>query len=243
MVPFYVACAFKRLDADETVSEEELVGLEWTYFNVLQHSDRPARTLHKTLSTHPQFFVLLLSAVFASKDDVPSEDPAAFETARAIASQAFGVLEKWERVPGSDDGGVIDGAALETWVKEARRLCAEAGRAEVGDSRIGQILSAAPRTAGETWPPEPVREVIEVCRSRDLERGFAVGVYNRRGMTVRSPTDGGEQERALAAQYRADALACAFTWQRTQAVLERIAERYERKAAREDQGAEQRDWT
>jgi len=52
-----------------------------------------------------------------------------------------------------------------------------------------------------------------------------------------------EQERALAAQYRADALACAFTWQRTQAVLERIAERYERDAAREDQGAEQRDWT
>jgi DNA-binding XRE family transcriptional regulator len=243
MVPFYVACAFKRLDADETLSEEELVGLEWTYFNVLQHSDRPARTLHKALSIHPQFFVQLLSAVFASKDDVPSEDPAAFETARAIASQAFGVLEEWKRVPGSDDGGVIDGAALETWVKEARRFCAEAGRAEVGDSRIGQILSAAPRTAGETWPPEPVREVIELCRSRDLERGFGVGVYNRRGMTVRSPTDGGEQERALAAQYRADALACAFTWQRTQAVLERIAERYERDAAREDQGAEQRDWT
>lgn len=238
----YVSSAFKRLDADETVPEDELVALEWSYFNVLQHSDRPARTLHKALSMQPKFFVELLSAVFASKDDLPPDDPAAIETARAIATQAFRVLEGWARVPGSDEEGTIDGAALEAWVKEARRLCAEAGRAEVGDSRIGQILSAAPRIPGEAWPPEPVREVIEMCRSRDLEEGFGIGLYNRRGVTVRAPTDGGQQERDVASQYRADASACAFTWPRTQAVLQRIAEGYEHDATREDQGAEQRDW-
>jgi hypothetical protein len=243
MRPYYVGWAFKRLDADEAISEDDLVKLEWTYFNALQQSDRPPRTLQKALSTHPAFFVQLLSAVFASKDDIPPEDPEAFEGARAIATQAFRVLEEWKRVPGSDDTGVIDGAALEAWVKEVRRLCAEAGRTEIGDHRIGQILSAVPRSAGEAWPPEPVREIIETCRSRDLERGFEIGLYNRRGVTVRLPTDGGEQERILAAQYRADALACAFTWQRTQTVLERIAERYERDAASEDQGAEQMDWT
>jgi hypothetical protein len=242
MVPYYIGCAFKRLDEDASVSEDELVSLEWAYFNVLQHSDRPPRTLNKALSTNPRFFVVLLSAVFSSKDDVPPDDPAVLKQAGAIASQAFRVLEEWERVPGSDDNGAIDGVALEAWVKEARRLCAEAGRAEVGDSRIGRILSAVPRKAGESWPPEPVRDVIEVCRSRDLERGFQIGLHNRRGVTVRLPTDGGEQERELAAQYRADALACAFVWQRTQAMLERIAESYEHDATREDQGAERRDW-
>jgi len=242
MLPYHVECAFRRLDADGSVSEDELVGLEWTYFNALQHSARPARTLHKALSTKPGFFVELLSAVFGSKNDVPLDDPAALERARAIASQAFHVLEEWKRVPGSDDKGAIDGAALEAWVKEARRLCVEAGRAEDGDSRIGQILSAAPRIPGEAWPPEPVRDVIELCRSRYLEQGFKIGLYNRRGVTVRLPTDGGEQERALAAQYHADALACALTWPRTQAVLERIAEGYEHDATHEDQGAEQRDW-
>jgi hypothetical protein len=242
MLPYYVGCAFKRLDAGETVFEDELVGLEWTYFNALQHSDRPARTLHKALSTKPKFFVELLSAVFASNDNAPPVDPVAFETARAIATQAFRVLDEWKRVPGSDDTGVIDGAALEAWVKEARRLSAEVGLAEVGDSRIGRILSAAPRIPDEAWPPEPVRDIIEMCRSRDLEEGFQIGLYNRRGVTVRLPTDGAQQERELATQYRADALACAFTWQRTQAVLERIAEGYERDAAHEDQGAEQRDW-
>ncbi len=147
------------------------------------------------------------------------------------------------RVPGSDESGAIDSAMLESWVNEARRLCAEAGQLEIGDHRIGQILSAARRFPGEAWPPEAVRDVIERCRSRELERGFEIGLYNRRGVTVRLPTDGGEQERALTAQYRADALACAFTWERTKAVLERIAGSYERDAAREDEGAEQRDWT
>jgi hypothetical protein len=195
MLPYYVGCGFKRLDAGETVSEDELVGLEWTYFNALQHSDRPARTLHKALSTKPKFFVELLSAVFASNDNAPPDDPVAFETARAVATQAFRVLDEWKRVPGSDDTGVIDGAALEAWVKEARRLSAEVGLAEVGDSRIGRILSAAPRIPGEAWPPEPVREIIEMCRSRYLEEGFQIGLYNRRGVTVRLPTDGGQLER------------------------------------------------
>ena len=243
MFTYYVGHVFKRLDADEGVSEEELAGLEWTYFNALKHSDRPARTLHKALSTQPKFFAQLISAVWASKDDVPPDDPAVFETARAIATQAFRVLEGWSRIPGTDDRGIVDGVALEAWVNEARRLCAEAGRAEVGDSRIGRILSAAPRVSGETWPPAPVRDIIELCRSRELEEGFQIGLINRRGVTVRLPTDGGQQERELAAQYHADALACSFTWPRTHAVLERIAEGYERDGMREDQHAEQRDWT
>lgn len=77
MLPYHVGWAFGRLDADGAVCEDELVGLEWTYFSALQHSDRPARTLHKALSTKPRFFVELLSAVFPSKNDVASDDPAA----------------------------------------------------------------------------------------------------------------------------------------------------------------------
>jgi hypothetical protein len=93
------------------------------------------------------------------------------------------------------------------------------------------------------WPPEPIRDVIELCRSRHLEDGLTVGVSNRRGVTVRLPTDGGEQDRDLAARYRADALACALTWPRTRAVLERIAESYDAHAKWEDEHAEQSDWT
>jgi hypothetical protein len=81
-----------------------------------------------------------------------------------------------------------------------------------------------------------------MTRSRALEQGLETGVYNRRGVTVRSPFDGGEQERGLTERYRRDAEALRFDWTRTAACLDRIAETYEHDARREDQGAEQRDW-
>jgi len=111
-----------------------------------------------------------------------------------------------------------------------------------GDDRLGETLAASVRQPDEPWPPKAVREVVEVSRSRNLERGLELGVYNRRGVTVRMPHDGGEQERNLAQRYRRDAEALRFDWPRTAAVLARIAENYERDAQREDQSAEQRDW-
>jgi hypothetical protein len=84
---------------------------------------------------------------------------------------------------------------LENWVKKARKLLAQAGRGEIGDSKIGEILSVAKREVDQPWPPAAVREIIEVTRSRTLERGLEIGVYNRRGVTVRAPQDGGGQER------------------------------------------------
>jgi hypothetical protein len=60
-------------------------------------------------------------------------------------------------------------------------------------------------------------------------------------MTVRSPFDGGEQERALAARYRRDAEAFRFDWPRTAACLDRLADSYEDDAKRHDQRAEQND--
>jgi DNA-binding XRE family transcriptional regulator len=241
--PHYVEWLFQRLDTDSTLSEEEFVRLEWSYYSALEGSQRPPRTLEGALAKSPQFFVELVSAVFSSKDEVPPENPEMLEGARKVARQAFNVLEKWTRIPGSDEAGKIDPVALEKWVNEARRLCADCGRAEVGDDRIGRILSAAPRVTGQPWPPEPIRDVIEQCRSRDLEQGFELGAFNRRGVSVRAPTDGGQQERDLAALYRSDAQACAFTWQRTSALLERLADMYTHDATREDQGAEQRDWS
>jgi transcriptional regulator with XRE-family HTH domain len=241
MFTYYVGKAFERLDADDAVDEDEILKLEWIYFHALQHSDRPARPLHKALATNPAFFVELLHAVFG-KIELEPDDAGARERARTIASQAYHVLEDWSLVPGTGEDGSIDGAELEEWVKVARKLCGEADLADIGDSRIGQILSAPPLVAGVVWPPEPIRDVIELCRSRDLEDGLAVGVSNRRGVTVRLPTDGGELERDLAARYRADALACALTWPRTRAVLERIAESYDAHAKWEDEHAEQRDW-
>nr|WP_313392541.1 hypothetical protein [Brevundimonas diminuta] len=244
MFSYYLGLVLGRLDEDTTIEERELVQLEWIYFQALRHSERPPKTLHKALSNDPNFFVDLLRMVYLPAKDSGVEEPKSDnpEQVEQMATQAWEVLHEWGRVPGSSDDGVIDGAALDAWVKAARKRLRELGRGDIGDSKIGEILSAAKRSADEPWPPEPVREIIETARSRHLESGFEIGVYNRRGVTVRMPHDGGDQERSLAASYRKDAEALRFDWPRTSACLERIATTYEYDANREDLSAQQRDW-
>ena len=232
------------LEQNGASSEGDLVRLEWVYFQALRHSQRKSRTLHRALARDPQFFVDLLKLIYVPAAESGIVEPAmtVVEWARAMASQAHDVLHDWDIVPGSDDQGHIDVAALESWVVRARKLLADVGRGDIGDFKIGEILSAAKREPGQAWPPEAVREIVEIARSRRLEEGLELGVYNRRGVTVRMPHDGGEQERELVRSYRRDAEAMRFERQRTAAVLNRIADRYEGDANREDVNAEQRDW-
>lgn len=244
MFGYYLGLILDCLEKDPGISEDQLVHLEWIYFQALRHSQRPARTLHRALARSPQFFVDLVKLIFlpAVESGVVEDASTDREQAQTLASQAYRVLNDWAQVPGADDHGLIDVAVLEDWVKHARKLLVQAGRGDIGDQRIGEILAASVRQLDESWPPEAVREVIEVSRSRHLETGLAIGVHNRRGVTVRSPYDGGEQERGLAQRYRHDAEALRFDWPRTAATLNRIAESYTMDAQREDQSADQLDW-
>lgn len=243
MFSYYLGLILDYLEKDDTVPEKDLVQLEWIYFQALRYSQRPPRTLNKALAQNPEFFAQLICYVYLPdpSSDVKEAAPADFEKAKNIATQAWNVLHDWSRVPGADDAGRIDGSALEAWVKTARKLLSDAGRGEIGDQKIGDILAASAREGDQPWPPEAVREIIETIRSRHLEEGIVLGVINRRGVTVRSPLDGGEQERDLAGNYRHDANELRFDWNRTAAVLDRIAEHYERDASREDISAELRD--
>lgn len=245
MMSHWLGVIFNYLDSASDVTEKEVVELEWIYFQALRYSQRPARTLHRALARDPELFSSLLKMIYMPAEDSGVKEPAPedMEGARKLAAQAYDILRDWALVPGSDDQGHIDQIAIEEWVKRARKLLVEAGRGEIGDSKIGAILSAAATELGQPWPPRPVREIIDTVRSRALERGFESGVYNRRGVTVRMPLDGGKLERELAARYRADAETLRLDdWQRTAACLDRIAEMYEADAAREDLAAQQRDW-
>ncbi len=131
---------------------------------------------------------------------------------------------------------MIDGEALEAWIKEARALAKTAGREDIADSRIGHMLSASPMGADGNWPAEPVREVIDLFRSKPMIEGFCIGKSNRRGVTTRAPRDGGNLERQEAAKYRNWAKAISFDHPHTAKALDTLANSYEDQARRHDEG-------
>jgi hypothetical protein len=242
MFQYYIEQIFERLDKSGTVDPDRVARLEWIYLQVLEHSNRPPATLHRQLASRPEFFVEVISTIYrASNEEPDQQEEENRESKAALASHAWTLLHSWNLLPGFSDGKV-DGATLEEWVRKARRLCHEVGRADIGDEQIGEMLAWAPADADGTWPCEPVRDVIEITRSRHLERGIFIGVKNKRGTTTRGVTDGGEQERDLAKQYRDHADAVRFEWPRTAAVLGRIAESYDAEAKAHDDDAERYQW-
>jgi DNA-binding XRE family transcriptional regulator len=251
MSSYYIGKLFERLDQIPEM-REDLLHLEWVYYRALEHAERPPRLLEERLASDPDFFVMLMTHLYRPAGEVAAEDEADGDTAiggkgaskgeNIVAEQAYHILQNWSRVPGSDESGLIDGAALKKWVRGARAGGSMTDRADIGDYRIGVILSAARRQPGEAWPPEPVRDVIEEIANEEIEQGVSTGLYNRRGVTTRMPTDGGNLERREAARYRDDAKAVALLWPRTAALLGRIADQYDASAVREDQRAEQQDW-
>jgi hypothetical protein len=240
----YVAKLLLLLDEHDDVDKDTLVALEWTYLPVLEHSRRPAKVLLRALSEQPALFIEMLSAVFKASEEsgVVNVEPENPERARAVASQAYRLLELWNHLPGTRDDGTIDGKILEVWIKEARSLAMVAGRENRADRQIGNMLSTSPIGSDGSWPAEAVRDVIDLFRSKPMIEGFWIGKSNRRGVTTRLPRDGGNLERQEAAKYRNWAKAIAYEHPHTAKALDTLADSYEDEARRHDEDAERLDW-
>jgi hypothetical protein len=244
MFQYHVSEVLNQLDRRSDIDNDTLVGLEWTYLPILEHSRRPVKVLLKALSERPPLFVEMVSAVYRPSEESGVVDPIPSdpERARAIAHQAYRLLELWNHLPGTREDRTIDGAVLEVWIKSARVLAKAVGREDIADDRIGKMLSASPIGGDGVWPAEAVRDVIDLFRSKPMIEGFWVGKTNRRGVTTRMPRDGGGLERNEAAQYRGWAASIVYDHPHTATALDTLASSYEQQANRHDEDAERLDW-
>jgi hypothetical protein len=192
------------------------------------------------LEKHPEFFVDVLKIVFPRSDDPKETRAEPSEGKRALATQAYRLLNSWERVPGARADGSVDDEALRHWVRSSQTLADNEALREVADFRIGEVFAHAPREPDGSWPCIPVRDAIEEFGSEALADGFEVGILNKRGAYNKAPDEGGDQERALAKQYFDWAEASRIEWRKTEASLRRVGERYKAYARKEDAEAESR---
>lgn len=244
MFQHYVAEILKELDRRGDLPFETVARLEWAYFPLLEHWPKAPQTLHRLLATSPAFFIELIKAIYrpAGGSSAQADQPADNERTTHVARQAFSVLQTWRHLPGVSADGTLDASSLQQWIEEARAEARREGRSAAGDSHIGQVLAHAPPDLDGIWPARCVRDVVEACQSRELENGFVIGAQNKRGVTSRGMTDGGSQERALAADYRKWAKETALEWHRSSAALGRIAASYEELSQWHDQRAERVEW-
>jgi hypothetical protein len=240
-----VTSLLDSLDESPTVSAERIALLEWVFLGLRQYGDDRPRFLERRLATYPRFFVELLELVFkAEGEEEPRSEEAGTEDAerqRQLARRAMELLSRWSTPPGLSQDGIVDAEAVRQWISEARELAAEVGRQRVGDEYIGQILSKLPDGSDSFPPHEAVRDLFEELRNGDIETGYFMGVLNDRGITSRSLTEGGDQERRIQARFREASLQLRVRWPTASRILGELAARYEHEARDEDVRAQLHD--
>jgi hypothetical protein len=219
-----------------------MANLEFLYLRALDGSTRGIPNLERQISESPTLFVEAVALTYKRSDD--GEDPPQWriedpERRSAVATATHRLLDQITRIPGSDDNGNINADALARWLAEARQLLRQHGRAEIGDQCIGQLLARATAEDDGMRPCIAICEALEAIASDDIATGYAIGVYNARGVHSRS-FEGGEQERALAEQYRGWSRRRAIDYPFVATVLERIAASYDRDAEWHDSDAKVR---
>ena len=234
---YYISEALESLESRTGVSSDEMAQLEFMYLEALRRSEHGIPNLERKIAESPAIFVQALALAFKRKDDGQDplewriEDP---DRHKELAGGAYSLLRRIERIPGTDQDNKINPDLLLAWVIEVRRLCTVHGRAEIGDQKIGELLSKAPFEEDGEWPCLPVCEVMERISSQQIGLGFTIGVYNGRGVHSRRIGEGGDQERELATKYWGWARGRAIDYPFVSKVLDEIAEGYEREGRQYD---------
>ena len=232
-----ISRAFTSLNARSGISPNEMAQLEFIFLSDLEHTQYGIPNLDRIMAESPEFFLQVLSLAYRRNDgrqdppDWPIREP---EDRDELACKAFRLFDRIRYIPGTAPDGKVNPEALHRWMTEVRRLCAEHGRAEVGDKQIGQLLSKSPAEEDGGWPCLPVCKAMETIASRYIGEGFQIGVYNGRGVVSRAIDEGGDQERELAAKYRGWAKLRAFAYPYVSSILESIAASYDQYGKQED---------
>ncbi len=193
------------------------------------------KVLHRELSKNPNFFADVISLVYKG-DDEERHEVSQDDSARARVGDDL--IRSWRQGPGCGEDGTVDVGELRTWVQQARQQLKSRRRQAIGEYAIGSALLNVAHNPDGSWPHEVVCDLIEEIESPELENGLETSCYNSRGVYTKSLTAGGVQERNLAERYQEYANQLRNRRPRTAAMLERIAQRYNREARREDINSE-----
>ena len=242
MGDYQLASLIKTLDRHrDHLGIGRVARLEWLYYPALRHDpDSQAPNIYRGMSQDPDLFAWMVELAFRPANAAGEDRAEPNESRQRLALNAFDVLRSWPEahfVPEIDKHGGVDCERLDGWVHDVRERLAEIDRADIGDQMIGAALAASPADPDGTWLGLAVRDLIERLDSDSIDTGVFVAVRNRRGVTSRSLTAGGGQERTLAQQYHEHRLRFR-QWPRTAAIFAGLAQSYEREADQEDEEAE-----
>ena len=217
----------KALQNNPDTDPDDLFQIEWAYLPLLTQYTSP-KTLQNRLTTDPEFFCEVIRLIYRSKKE--TEPPREFsEQEKAIAENAYKLLDKWKTPPGTQSDGQFSPEQFEKWLKRTKETCAESGHLGGALIRIGNVLIHAPPDPEGLWIHRTVASALNAKDAEKLRNSFWVGILNSRGVYTVDPTGKPEQELAEEYKQKAEEVENAG-YHRLAVTLRKLAEGYEREA-------------
>lgn len=219
----------KALQTDPNTPEDDLFKVEWFYVPLLDelHGNKPV-ILQKKLATEPPFFAELMRLMYKPNDagdDYPKPD----EEKKNLATNAWRLIQNWKLPPGMKDG-IFDASDFNRWIEAVKKQAKADKRYEITMQEIGKVFYYYPENDHGLWLPKEVAEVIDGKDAEEIRVGYALEIYNSRGVHTIDPE--GKPELALAEKWENRAAIAANDFPRFSAKLREVAESYTREAQR-----------
>ena len=236
---YHIARAMSFVANSGVVSEERIIGLEISFYEVIRRSKHKPAALFKRLATDPALFVDFVCRIYKRKDGKPDEySRAPKEQMEAAARKCGKILKDWDVPPGCADADNFNESQFVEWMGQARELARKMDRSDATDLAVGKILICLPEDKDGLRFPAPVLQWLQ-DKDKGTEKmldSLGTAFFNSRGVVIKSPVEGGGQERTIADKYRqiADNLRL---YPRVADVFDRLAKSYEWRGEKEDERA------
>lgn len=221
----------KALQDNSNTDQDDLCKVEWAYLSLLErHSGTAPKLLEKRLATQPDFFCEVIRLIYRSNNE-KDRDEDLDEKRKAIASNAWRLLNEWRRPPGLNEDGRFSSEDFEAWLQSVKQRCKDSGHLEVAMIKVGEVLFYCPADPQGLWIDQAAARALNARDAEEMRRGFRSEVFNSRGAHWVDPT--GKPERDLAAHWREKANAVEDAgYARFSAILRELSESYDREAER-----------
>ncbi len=220
----------KALQDDPDTDPDDLCQIEWTYLNLLNgyyHRDASPKALENGLASDPNFFCKVIRHIYRSKKETePAKEFS--EQEKAIAENAYKLLDKWKAPPGTQSDGQFLPEQFTEWLNRTKEACDESGHLEVALLHIGKVLTHAPPDPKGLWIHRTVASALNAKDAKKMRDGFRIGIYNSQGRSF-GPTGEPERERAEKYKQKAEDVENA-DYHRFAVTLRKLVDGYEREA-------------
>ncbi len=214
------------------------------YDNLCHYMNTHEIHLMQEINKDPSLLMEIYALVFKAEDGVEEEYPkdnTQIESKLAMAQLAYRFIHNYHEVPCSSPTGEVNENALSEYFEELKRLAKQYNRTNILPIIIGRILGNFRET--KDYPSEIFCRFVEHFNDNRIDSEIRCALYNRRGMTTRSPFEGGTIERHHIKTFTKYRDKARYYSPRLVNIFEGLIKEYQQMAEKEDNEAKLLDIT